>query len=293
MVPSKPRIAVIGGYGGMGRLFAKVFRKDGFEVVITGPRAEKGRAVARELGVSFEADNRKAASWADITIITVPIRKTAEVIKEVAPAVRPGALLMDLTSIKKAPCEAMERFSQSSVDVIGMHPVFGPMVDDFRGQNIVLCKVRGGKWFSWVREYFGGKGARVTLATPEEHDEFMGVVQGMTHFMLFSAGKTLEELDFDPVSSKKFSSPVYQLLLDLIGRILAQDPALYCEIQTNNKGAAKARKTFIESSKRINALLEKGDEEGFIREMRKAAEHFGDTKGAMDRTSRMLGKNED
>lgn len=290
MIPEKPRIAIIGGYGGMGRLFSRIFRNDGFEVVITGPRAEKGEAAAKELCVVFQSDNKKAAASADVVIITVQIRRTLDVIKEVAPVVKPGALLTDLTSVKKDPCEAMVKFSKPGVEIIGMHPVFGPMMGDFKGQNFILCKIRGDEWFSWLKEYLEKKGARITVATPEEHDEVMGVVQGMTHFMLFSAGKTLKDLNFDLSNSKKFASPVYQLILDLVGRILAQDPAMYCEIQLNNKGTSKVRKTFIESCQRINSLLETGNEEGFVQEIKKAAEHFKDTEGAMKRTTELLKK---
>jgi len=290
VIPEKPRIAIIGGYGGMGRLFARIFKKEGFEVVITGPREEKGEAAARELGVVFQSDNKKAAEFADIVIVTVPIRKTLDVIKDVAPVVKPGALITDLTSIKKDPCEAMARFASNNVEVVGMHPVFGPMIGDFKGQNFILCKIRGDGWFSWITKYLEGKGARITETTPEEHDEIMGVVQGMTHFMLFSAGKTLKDLSFDLSKSKKFASPVYQLILDLVGRILAQDPAMYCEIQLENKGTSNVRRAFIESCHGINSLLESRNEEGFIREMMNAAKHFEDTEGAMRRTNELLRK---
>jgi len=289
MVSGKPRIVIVGGYGGMGRLFARIFKKDGFQVVITGPHVEKGRATAKELGVVFEEDNKKAAASADIVIITVPIRKTLDIIREIAPVVKPGALLTDLTSVKKGPCKAMAKFANPAVEIVGMHPVFGPMTDDFKGQNFILCKIRGDEWFSWLSGYLNKKGASITVATPEEHDEIMGVVQGMTHFMLFSAGKTLRDLDFDLGKSKRFASPVYQLILDLVGRILAQDPSMYFEIQLNNKRTDEVRKAFVESCQKINALL-KGDEEGFIREINKAADHFEDTEGAMKRTNDLLRK---
>jgi Prephenate dehydrogenase len=64
------------------------------------------------------------------------------------------------------------------------------------------------------------------LCAPEEHDRAMGFVQGMTHFMLISAGKAMKDAKFDMSESRKFSSPVYDLILDLVGRILAQDPKL-------------------------------------------------------------------
>jgi prephenate dehydrogenase len=283
-------VAIIGGYGGMGQLFSKILKKDGLGVVITGPREVKGREVAGKLGLKYEKDNKKAASEADIVIITVPIRKTLDVIKEIAPVVKKGSLLMDLTSIKKEPCEAMERFAKPGVEIVGTHPVFGPTVGDFKGQNFVLCKIRGDKRFNWLKNFLEKKGARVTVCKPEEHDEAMGVVQGMTHFMLISAGMAMDDLKFDLEQSRRFSSPVYDLILDLVGRILAQDPHLYGEIQLDNKKTREVRKAFLKAAQRLDDIVNRGDEAAFIREMEAAARHFADTRGAMERTNKLLKK---
>jgi len=283
-------VAIIGGYGGMGRLFAKILKRNGFDVTIAGPRPEKGFDTAKELGVTFEADNKKVASRADLVIITVPIIKTAEVIRQVVPVMKRGAAVMDLTSVKKEPCEAMEKTALAGVEIIGCHPVFGPTVSDFKGQNIVLCKVRGSKSFSLMKAIFEKEGAHVTVCTPEEHDAAMGVVQGMTHFMLISAGMAMEDLKFDLQKSREFSSPIYNLILDIIGRILAQDPKLYAEIQLGNKKTKAVRGAYLNAAKRLEGIINSGNEEAFIKEMAAAAKHFGDTSGAMERTNKLLKK---
>jgi prephenate dehydrogenase len=203
---------------------------------------------------------------------------------------KPGSALMDLTSVKKAPCATMKKATTKSVDVIGCHPVFGPNVADFSGQNVVLCPVRGKKQFDFIKTMFENEGAHVTVCTPEEHDNAMGVVQGMTHFMLISAGMAMRDIDFDLAGSRKFSSPVYDLIIDLIGRILGQDPKLYAEIQLNNASARKSRDAFMRAAAELNKLINEGDEEAFISEMEKAAAHFGDTEGAMRRTNELLKK---
>jgi prephenate dehydrogenase len=282
--------AIIGGYGGMGRLFAKVLKRNGLDVVIAGPRAQKGRAAAKELDVKFEGDNKKAVKSADIVIITVPINKTVGVIREVAPVVKNGALLLDLTSIKKPPCEAMDKFAGKGVEVAGCHPVFGPMTPDFSNQNFVFCPIRPGKRFADFKKMIKKEGACITECSPDEHDKAMGVIQGMTHFMLISAGMTMRDLGFDLQKSKDLSSPVYALVMDLVGRILGQDPRLYGEIQLNNPETKGVREAYMRACERLDRLIAKGDEEGFIREMASAAEHFKDTKGALERTQKLLKK---
>ena len=282
--------AIIGGYGGMGCLFAKVLKGNGWDVVIAGPRAEKGRSTAKGIGVGFEGDNKKAAKAADIVIITVPINKTVDVIREVAPVLKSGALLMDLTSVKKSPCETMEKFAGKGVEVAGCHPVFGPMTSDFRNQNFVFCSIRPGKRLAEFKKMIKKEGARITECSPEEHDKAMGVIQGMTHFMLISAGMTMRDLGFDLQKTKELSSPVYALVMDLVGRILGQDPRLYGEIQLNNPETKGVREAYMRACERLDRLIAKGDEEGFIKEMASAAEHFGDTKGALMRTQKLLKK---
>lgn len=272
----------------MGRLFAKILKRNGMSVTIAGPRPEKGIAAARELGVAFESDNKKAAKNADIVIITVPIKKTLDAINEVAPIMKPASLLMDLTSVKKEPCEAMAKAAPKGVDVVGCHPVFGPMVEDFKDQNVVMCRVRGDKWFGFVKKVFEREGAHATICTPEEHDKAMGVVQGMTHFMLISAGMAMRDLDFDLKKSREFSSPVYDLILDIIGRILAQDPRLYAEIQLHNPETVKVREAFLQAANKLDRTVSSGFEASFIEEMTAAAKHFGDTMGAMERTNKLL-----
>ncbi len=297
-------VAIIGGYGGMGKLFAGVLKKHGLDVTLAGPRPEKGAKVAKELGVSFEQDNKTAVSDADIVIVTVPIRKTLAVIDEIAPELKDGSLLMDFTSVKKEPCAVMAKLAPKSVEVVGCHPVFGPSVKNFKGQNFVFCPIRKsktgtkgagtlhpkgeGKNFLLFKKIVEKEGASVVECTPEEHDRAMGIVQGMTHFMLISAGMTMKDLDFDLKKTEGFSSPVYTLVFDMVGRILAQDPSLYAEIQLNNSEAEGARKAFLKAAERLDGIIKKGDEDAFVEEMEKAAKQFGDTQGSLKRTNELL-----
>jgi len=62
----------------------------------------------------------------------------------------------------------------------------------------------------------------------------MAVVQGLTHFNYISIGKTLEKLSFNVRESRKYSSPIYDLMLDMVGRIIGQNPKLYASIQMQN-----------------------------------------------------------
>ncbi|MBD3388129.1 MAG: prephenate dehydrogenase [Candidatus Altiarchaeales archaeon] len=283
------RVVIVGGYGGMGQLFARLFKGEGCDVCITGPTERKGRKAAKELGVAYEKDNVTAVKEADVVVITVPIAVTADTIKEVAPAVNEGSLLMDLTSVKGWPCQLMAEHAGKAVEVIGTHPVFGPRVGSVDGQIFVLTPVRGKKWLSWLRDILERHNARIIDSTPEEHDEVMAVVQGLTHFAYISVGKTLKDLELDVKRSRHFSSPVYELMLDMIGRIIGQDPHLYAEIQMQNPRVIDVHNAFLKASGDLSSAVREKREPEFVEMMAEAARHFGDTERSMGRSDKAIG----
>ena len=108
------------------------------------------RVVVADLDTELRAE--EAAAIADVTIVSVPIAATEAVIRAVGPHVREDALLMDVTSLKTAPIDAMLAATRGSV--VGTHPMFGPSVHTLQGQRVVLCRGRGEAWGDWVRDAF-------------------------------------------------------------------------------------------------------------------------------------------
>jgi chorismate mutase/prephenate dehydrogenase len=115
-------IAIIGGRGSMGRVLDRMFGDLGHRVIVSDHQTELTPG--------------DAAAMADVTIISVPIDVTEQVIREVAPRVRPDALLMDVTSVKSDPVRLM--LESTTASVLGTHPMFGPSVHSLQGQRVVL-----------------------------------------------------------------------------------------------------------------------------------------------------------
>ena len=283
------KIVIIGGYGGMGRLFAKLFREEGCDVIVTGRTESKGRKAEKELGVKYMKDNKKASAEGDVVIVTVPIDVTIETIKEVAPCVKKGSLLMDFTSVKTEPCRAMDEFSDNAVNVIGTHPMFGPRVSSLEGQVFILTPIRTTKkWMKWITGFLEKHNARIIVSNPQEHDDMLAVVQGLTHFAYISIGKTLHDLDFDIKRSREFSSPIYELMLDIVGRIIGQDPHLYASIQVQNPRVLDVHKAFFKAAGELSDMVRKRDTERFVEIMSKSAKHFDDVDAAMGRSDKAI-----
>jgi len=98
----KPKtIAIIGGTGKIGGMFAKAFKEKGYEVIIA----------SRETEISME----DAAARGDVVIVSIPIRNTKEVIEKISGNLKKDALLTDFTSVKVMPCKVMEKSFKGEV----------------------------------------------------------------------------------------------------------------------------------------------------------------------------------
>ena len=279
------RMLIIGGTGETGSWFARFFRERGFDVSVWGPSGKS--SVAAALGVRFASDLMEEVEQSDVIIVSVPIERTVDVIRDVAPRMRSGSLLMDVTSLKAEPVKAMRTCAPEGVEVIGTHPMFGPTMPSLQGQTIILTPAGGGEWLSVMRSLFEADGAHIEILDADEHDEIMAVVQALTHFAYIAIGATLRTLNFDVERSRRFMSPVYEIMIDFVGRILDQNPELYASIQKNPKALA-VRQTFIAECMRLSERAEVRDQEGFKQIMARAAEHFGDTHAALERSDRLI-----
>jgi prephenate dehydrogenase len=286
--PEKTKVLILGGTGEMGQWFTRFFKEKGYEVTVWGKGGKI--EIARKLEVPFALNLEEAVPESDIVIVSVPINVTEETIEEFAPKMKAGSLLMDFTSIKVKPVEAMRKFAPPDVEILGTHPMFGPTIRTIRGQTVILVPVEGrpGKWFAVIKELFEEGGAHVEITTAAEHDRLVSVVQGLTHFAYISIGTTIGRLDFNVKRSRKFVSPVYDIMLDFVGRILGQNPYLYALIQMENPGVLEVHDAFIRECKELSGLVRAHDEEGFVTKMKAAARQYGDTAHALRKSDKLI-----
>ena len=269
---TKPTIGIIGGTGLMGQWFKKFFENQGFKVIIASRHTE----------LSIE----DCAKQSEVVIISVPIEITIEIIKRVAPLVKKEGLLMDITSMKVKPVKTMVKYSNCAV--IGTHPVFGPGVKDLKNQTIVLCPARGKKWLRWLEKLFLEGGAKLKITSPSKHDKMMSVIQGVIHFSSITISHVLKELNIDIMETQDFSSPIYKLRMDMVGRILNQDPGLYANIEIQNPKTPKALKVYLKTCRKLYGIIKEKDTEAFVRYFNEAADYLGDFKKEAEEYSNYL-----
>ena len=269
-------IAIIGGRGGMGRCLENLFSMLGHTMLIAD--------------IGTERTPTEVASEADVVIIAVNIEATEDVIKEVGPACRADALLMDITSIKQAPVSAM--MESCSCSVIGTHPLFGPTLHSLQGQRIVLTpgRIEGDRdWTAWLSDMFRACGLTILESTPEDHDRAMSIVQVLTHYSTEVLGRTMQKLDVSVQETLRFTSPIYHMELLMTARHFAQSADLYASIEMSNPNRDRVMQHFRSAAEELHVAIANEDRDGFRTLFGEVEAFFGDfSKTALEQSSFLI-----
>ena len=254
-------LGVIGGKGKMGAFFSELLKNEVEEIIISD--------------LDTELSNKELVKKSHVIIVTVPITKTKKVIEEIASDLRNDQLILDLTSLKTGPIDAM---MHSKASVIGLHPLFGPSVKNLSNQRIVICPTRPGKWEPWIRGVFEKKEVQLLEISPTMHDQMMALIQSLVHFTSMVFMHTLfEEID-DPKATLKLATPVYRMQLYIAGRILSQSSNLYADIQMENPLFRKVLDKFENSFATLKEIVLSKDKEAFQKEFEGLSKFLGPLK---------------
>lgn len=254
------RFLIIGGRGRIGRLFERELLDQGQTVDI--------------YDIDDPRDLAPTVARADLVLISVPMSQATEVARKVAPLVGKQALLADLNSLKTDICKAME--SSNAAEVVGLHPMFGPTLPHLRGQKMVACAVRTGQRTEVLFNLFQQMGLELVHTDPQTHDRMMAIVQVLVHFSTIVMGSALQRSGASVEKSLEFTSPIYRVELALIGRLFAQDPKLYAEIEMLNPFGAEIRQHFIQAALQINGMIERQDRQQFCDTFVEIKDYFAD-----------------
>ena len=236
------------GFGRFGKLTAR-YLADEYDVAVyhrTDKSAEIERTGAR--AASLETVCRQ-----QIVIPCVPISVFHEVLKDIAPLLRPDALVADVCSVKEYPVRLMTDILPGTVSILATHPMFGPdsAADSLEGRKICLCRVRiAEEKYQNIKSCLAAKGLVVIEATPQQHDEQIATSLSLTHFI----GRTLSEfgarkLDIDTEG--------YKRLLHILEVVERDTWQLFLDMNHYNAYAREKRLAFMEVMKTIEKRLEK------------------------------------
>ena len=203
-------------------------------------------------------------SEAELVLVSVPIERTVAVIERAAKYLSPTTALADITSIKTQPVQAM--LANHAGAVMGLHPMFGPSIESFAGQKVVICSGRNDATFQWLLDLIADRGGELINCTPEEHDRIMVTIQATRHFSRFCCGTFLSAENIDLDRSLLMSTPSYRQEIEIVNRLFAQNPALCVDIMLATEERCEAIARLAQTYSRLAELIVKKDRLALIRE---------------------------
>lgn len=246
MAKNKLSLGII-GFGQFAQFFAP-YLKPHFSKISASSRSDK-RKIAKKLGIEFGPIQRAAAQ--DIVILSMPISEIENALTKIKSGIKPGAIIMDVCSVKIYPLKLMKKILPKNINILGAHPLFGPQSgkNGIKDLEIVLCPERIGKdRLNEIKNIFQKMGLRVILTTPSIHDKIIAETQALTHFFAKGALKSISFAD-------KFTTPSSRKLLSIINDVKEDSPQLFRDIETLNPHAQKIRRKLLKNLNQINKKL--------------------------------------
>jgi len=268
---SFPCIGIIGSHGAYGRWLAEFFRtKMGLDVIGCDPADPHSFSLQTLL------------ERADVLLFSAPIRRTHALITQCvqqSAGREHGRLWLDVTSIKAEPVAAM---LASQASVVGLHPMTAPpKAPTLKGRVLVICPSRiKAPWQAWLTQFYEALEAQCVHSTPEHHDRVMALVQAMVHATHLAQAGVLRQ--YAPLLGElrallPYRSTGFALDTAIITRILAQNPAIYEDIQFCNPYSAEVLDHLLAQLQQLRQQLAQGDEtarqafnQQFLRDNRQA-----------------------
>jgi prephenate dehydrogenase len=227
-------IGIIGGSGKIGSTFKNAFESIGLNVLVTDHTTKD--------------QEKRLIENSDWVILCVPIDKTVEVFDDIKKRLRKNQVFSDFTSVK-----SIIEVKKSDYEFISCHPLFGPL-NNIEGQNIITIPVSSGSFYDEIKDIFIKIGLKVTeMKSLEEHDKYMSLIQGMTHFSHVCFTTAMKKLDLDLDKVMEICSPIYQSNISFSSRITGGDENLYTNIIMDNPTNIDVLQMYLDTS---NKLLE-------------------------------------
>ena len=205
-------------------------------------------AVADTFNLSVTSLEEVAKS--DIVVFCVPVKELEKTVQSVVPFLKSGQLVIDLCSVKCKPVEILKRLIPAGVDAVSLHPLFGPQSgkNGIANLNITLCNVAGDR-LPCISAFLKDKlNLNIFETTPENHDQEMAYVQGLTHMI----AKVFVRMDVPDIHQQ---TKTYGHLNDMVELIRYDSEELFLAIQRDNPYVKETTAKFFAAVKALEEKL--------------------------------------
>jgi prephenate dehydrogenase len=243
------KIAIVGAGGRMGSWFWRYFVRKGMALTVYDINAFSLKYSAN---TTVCEDIVTCVDKADLVMICVPISKMPYMIQECVTKMKPGAILVEISSIKARSYRELRRVP-NHVKPLCIHPMFGPAAPSINRMKIILIPVRNEiDELRIVKKLFYGAVIRI-IPDAETHDTFMSVVLGLTYFANLVFATFVSKQDWQ--SLKQFSGTTFKIQSLLCTSILQDEPDLILALLSQNPKVRKQIRKYLVEAKKLEGLF--------------------------------------
>jgi cyclohexadieny/prephenate dehydrogenase len=261
------------GIGLIGSSIARATRLKGLaKTIAITTRKPATLEEARELGLgdTYTLDAAEAVTGADLVILCTPIGAYEEVMKQIAPALMPGAILSDVGSVKQHVIKVVEPYLPAGVQFIPGHPLAGTEHSGPASGFAELfvnrwCVLTPGKTVDPVAvdrltSFWGALGSNVECMDASHHDLVLAITSHVPHLIAYNIVGTVADLEADTQSEViKFSASGFRDFT----RIAASDPVMWRDVFLTNRDAVlEMLGRFLEDLSKLQRAVRVGDGPG-------------------------------
>ena len=225
----------------------RVLRRDGLAgEIVACARSAATRDKALELGIADRAtdDAAAAVAGADLVVLATPLSAYAAIAATIAPALRQGAIVTDVGSVKQVVIRDVLPQLPPGVHLVPGHPVAGT---EHSGPESGFAELFVDRWciltpppatdpaaVAMITALWEKAGMRVVVMEPEHHDKVLAVTSHLPHLIAYTIVGTATDLE-ETLKSEviKFSASGFRDFT----RIAASDPVMWRDIFLNNREA--------------------------------------------------------
>ena len=239
----KPHITLI-GMGLIGSSIGHALKRGDLAAHITGyARSAETRQKALNIGfVDSIADSLKGAvANADIVFLNVPVGMIAEIVRDMAPSLKSGAIVTDVGSVKKSVMDAVHEHLTANTNFVPAHPIAGT---ELSGPEAGFAELFDNRWciltpdsetdkqaVQTISDLWRAMGSDVETMDADHHDLVLAITSHVPHLIAFNIVGTAADLEAVTQSEViKYSAGGFRDFT----RIAASDPVMWRDVFMNN-----------------------------------------------------------
>ncbi|MFW9802625.1 MAG: prephenate dehydrogenase/arogenate dehydrogenase family protein [Candidatus Thorarchaeota archaeon] len=224
-------MAIIGAAGQMGGWLINHFVSQGHILVVSDARSNALRELTETHDLILASSNSAAAKDADVVVVSVPIAKTAEVIRNIAPQMKQDAVLCEISSVKGDIPITLQEASKNGIRPLCIHPMFGPGTRFLRKRIILIPTVNLTVEDDLVETLFPD--SEIIVTDPEEHDRIIALTIALPYFVNMVLASVLAEEDVSLL--EQLGGTTFTMQLTLTASVMSQSLALHSAMHIENR----------------------------------------------------------